>query len=195
MKAVMSRDTKELGYLLSWGADVNSPGRKMLLTTSLPLMPCYPLLWAVWRGNTQAVRMLLGARADPNICCHYESESHSGSLLPLCVAVRTGNADIVNMLLSAGAEVNAQEQINEISNTALLIAAHVKPYLMEALLARGADVNITDESGCGALHYVMMENNKRSTMLTELLIKVGRLSTDLWFLPSLYQQLVRASFT
>ena len=171
MTAIKSGDIGELRWLLSREADVNSPGRKMLLTLQLPEVPSYPLLWAIQSENSQAVQLLLGAGADPNICCNYECESHAGSLRPLCMAVRTGKPDVVDMLLNAGAEVNAQQQTAYQSETALLIAVPSQPHLVEVLIERGADVNMTDESGCGALHHAVITYNQQ---LAARLIEVGK---------------------
>ena len=109
MAALESGDLDELRQLLSSGADLNSPGRKITLSR-LPQMPSYPLILAVDMNNFEAVRLLLDSGADPNICCEFVLESQTCWLRPLCHAA---DPRVAAMLLDAGAEVNAQQRSSD----------------------------------------------------------------------------------
>ena len=149
MTAMKSDDLKEIRHLLSSGADMNSPGRKMHLHGLMPNVQSYPLIWAVHAGNSEAVKLMLESGADPNICCEYVDVKRDCCLRPLCEA---GRPDILIMLLDAGAEVNAQMRSVWDTETALLRAAHFQPSFGQLLIEGGADVNMRDESGRTALY-------------------------------------------
>lgn len=94
-----------------------------------------PLYLAAVQGETEIVRMLLGAGADPN----RESEGETEGT-PLCAAASWGRTEIVRLLLQHGADPNAIERSSEERMTALKWArqnghADVVAVLLEA----GAD--------------------------------------------------------
>ena len=149
MTTLKSGDLKEIHRLLSSGADLNSPGRKMQLHGLIPNVQSYPLIWAVHDGNSEAVKLMLENGADPNICCEYVDVRRDCCLRPLCEA---GRPDILTMLLDAGAEINAQMRSVWDTETALLRAAHFHPSFSGLLIERGADVNMRDESGRTVLY-------------------------------------------
>jgi hypothetical protein len=100
-----------------------------------------PLVRAVQKDDTKAVKALLEGGSDPNI--------RNGIGTPvLILAARNGSTDIVEALLDKGADVNARDQEG---STALLDAAaggHVST--VQALLRKGADVNAIHEKGMEA---------------------------------------------
>ena len=149
LAALRSGDPDGLRQLLSSGADLNSPGWVISLSKLELRVPSYPLIWAVDMDKPKVVRMLLDSGADPNIFCEYVHESRACWLRPLCHAT---NLDIVTMLLDAGADVNAKQQSRTMTETALLLSSRSQPSISGLLIERGADVNVTDRSGCTALY-------------------------------------------
>ena len=156
MAALRSGGLLELRQLLSSGADLNSPGKNILLSELEPQVPSYPLIWAVDMDKPEVVRLLLDNGADPNIYCEYVHGSRACWLRPLCLAT---NPDIVTMLLDAGADVNALQRSLTDTETALLKAVDFQPSVGELLIERGADVNITDETGCTALFWAIFHRH------------------------------------
>ena len=159
MAALKAGDQVELRHLLSSGADLNSPGRKITLTRlpSQLQVISYPLIWAVDMNKPEAVRLLLDRGADPNICCEFVFGSEACWLRPLC---HTIDPRIASMLLDAGADVNAQERTVFGAQTALLQSTiYSTPSVGELLIERGADLNITDDYGCTALYQAIHNDN------------------------------------
>ena len=157
MAALWSGDLDGLRQLLSSGADLNSPGRKVPMSRLPSQVPSYPLIWAVHAGKPEAVRLLLDSGADPNICCNYIHDSRAFWCLPLCLATHLG---IATMLLDAGADVNAQQRSLAGTQTTLLRAAAIsQPSIGELLIERDADVNTADESGSMALYHAIFHRH------------------------------------
>src|SRR5205823_5203182 len=108
-----------------------------------------PLYRAAAEGKTDAVRLLLDKKADPN------QKANDGST-PLLEAVTYAKMPVVRLLLERGAEV---DQPDAQSGTPLIAA--VRNGKLEAarlLLQRGADVNQVDAGGTSAL-MVAAEGN------------------------------------
>lgn len=92
-----------------------------------------PLLRAVVINQVEAVRLLLAADADPNVC---DGEGYS----PLRVCADKGYLEIARLLLLSGATRTIEEWGGERPMTALGFAArglHVE--MVKLLLAHGAD--------------------------------------------------------
>jgi ankyrin repeat protein len=96
-----------------------------------------PLLLAALFGNTEAVKLLLDAGADPR------ATTNDGASALMWGA---RNGEIVDRLIDRGADVNAKSKVGR---TPLIIAASYANNLdaVRALLAAGADVNAKDDSG------------------------------------------------
>jgi len=92
------------------------------------------LYQAAVQGETEIVRMLPDAGADPNQESHGLSEG-----LPLCAAACRGHTELVRLLLDRGADPNG---IENGPMTALAWARWTKhPDTVELLLERGASLD------------------------------------------------------
>ena len=112
--------------------------------------------WIVVRTPTSAVNMFV---------------SRACWLRPLCHAT---NPDIVTMLLDAGAEVNALQRSSTDTETALHRAAYFQPSVGELLIARGADVNITNEMDCTARYQaIVCRHHGLAACLVQVRVGVG----------------------
>jgi ankyrin repeat protein len=98
--------------------------------------PDYPLLTAVKKNDTQAVREILGTSAAKS---EINQPGVTGDL-PLVRAARNGNIEIVRMLVEHGAAIDIGKESDD--RTPLIEAAgqgHID--VVEFLISRGADVN------------------------------------------------------
>jgi ankyrin repeat protein len=93
-----------------------------------------PLMFAADNGHTEIVRLLLDARANPNVSMNtmdYDT--------PLLMATRWGDLELIKLLLHKGAFVNA---INKNGVTPLASASDTGYVdMVELLIQSGADVN------------------------------------------------------
>ncbi|CAG0884303.1 unnamed protein product [Cyprideis torosa] len=104
-----------------------------------------PLFIASEENRHSVVEVLLGHGADPNI-------TNEGGISPLHVA---RSAETVERLIEGKANVNAKTECGE---TPLLFASRCSSNhsVCEALLAHGADPNITDNEKTSPLHETML---------------------------------------
>jgi len=120
--AIFGSQVARVASLLRRGAPVN--GADNYGTT--------PLYKAAVQGETEIVRVLLEAGADPNLESRGEDEG-----TPLCAAACWGRTDIVRLLLQHGADPNEVETKERGPMTALAWAQHggyaeVAEFLLEA---------------------------------------------------------------
>ena len=96
-------------------------------------MASMPMQLAADASNTELVRMLLKAGADPN-------SPNSEGETALHLVARAGNVEAAKLLLRAGAEVDPHESFG--GQTPLMwAAARRHPEMVELLADKGADVN------------------------------------------------------
>lgn len=117
--AVEHGNAKVVQLLIDAGADVNQRdeyGQSLLMGATT---------------HPEVTRVLLAAKADPNIVNQYK-------IGPLAAAAEQGQLEVVKMLLAAGAKVNQREPYG---GTALSVAV-LRGYaeVVKTLIAAGADV-------------------------------------------------------
>jgi hypothetical protein len=135
MEAVEKGDAEKVARAIANKANVNK------LTWSYD----GPLPKAIEKGDTKILALLLEAKADPNRKYGYHD------ITPFWLALRKGDMQIIHMMLDAGADVNAPGD-RKMSAYAYAVARKNKP-LAEALLARGAAVDVQDKDGWTPLFY------------------------------------------
>ncbi|HMB73136.1 MAG TPA: ankyrin repeat domain-containing protein, partial [Gammaproteobacteria bacterium] len=150
--AARDRDFDLVGKLLADTTDIDAYGSD----------GTQALLWIVRVQNTELVRLLLDAGADPGLANRYD-------LTPLALAIQLGNSDIVDLLLAAGADPTVRDAANE----PLLFTAtrNGDVDIARRLLAAGVSVDEVEPStGQSAL---MVASRERQTKIARLLIDAG----------------------
>ncbi|MBX9400896.1 ankyrin repeat domain-containing protein [Lysobacter sp. BMK333-48F3] len=122
-----------------------------------------PLILAAYYGNAQAVEALLAAGADPNV-----GDGARGNTA-LMGAIFKGDEDIARRLIAEpGTDVNAK---NKAGQTAAMFAALFgRAAIIDALAARGADLQAADASGNSAETLARQQGND------ELAERISRLA-------------------
>jgi ankyrin repeat protein len=138
--AVLHADRRAVSKLIEHGADVNAHsglGRTALIgAASIP-------------GNSDMVRLLLSADADPNKAATTESGPvafvSGGGETPIMESAKDLTGRSAKLLLDAGANPNAQDKMG---NTALHVAAlNGNVEVVRVLLAHHAAVNTANKMG------------------------------------------------
>ena len=118
-----------------------------------------PLIWAAAQNHAEAVRALLAHGADPDIRSAaqvWEKRRASQSVLPLgewtplFYAARENALDAGKTLIDGGANLNLADPDGATALVIAIINAHYEFAAM--LLTAGADPNVVDTSGMGALY-------------------------------------------
>lgn len=114
-----------------------------------------PLHWAAAEDDEGAVLELI--KISNNIDARDE-----GQRTPLMVALSLTNLQhVARLLLSNGANVNAQDQYKQTPLMHAISNPNIDISMIESLLIKGANPNITDRNGRSALSYAMdLEKNK-----------------------------------
>lgn len=174
---------KNMDILLKNGADLNVVGAEALL-----LAAGSPMKRPHWRYSKavsetrkyETVVYLLEHGVDVNT-------RNENGWTPLHFAARSGSSVVVRTLLERGAEVDARVGVgsNERGWTALMIALYryndmpsnnESAEIVKALLAKGADVNVSGQDGKTAL---MLAANSRDARIVQLLLEAGARVKDM----------------
>jgi ankyrin repeat protein len=189
---------------LSWAAEKGSPEViQLLLDAGAKVDEGSPhtthLLYAIKGGNSECVRVLLGAGANPN------KTGYIKEYTPIAKAAESDNETIVDLLIKAGADVTQPANSNcapilmaaakgNIKILQALIAARAEvmthyngftplhdaargkhPEAVSFLIKEGADVNALDSGKSTPLHEAagMYGQHKNSAETMKVLIKAG----------------------
>lgn len=117
-----------------------------------------PLDWAARTGQTEMIREMVRAGADPDLL----DEGPNG-WAPLHHAVHKGQLGAVRALLAAGAHVDAAASRNGITPL-MLACAQGEAEIVDVLLAAGADPHVRQRGGETALTYAMTTGSRRVTL-------------------------------
>jgi hypothetical protein len=114
-----------------------------------------PLDWAARNGQTDAIRELVRAGADP------DGRDHGpNGWTPLEHAVHKGQLGAVRALIAAGAHVDAGSSRKGLTPL-MLAAAQGEGEIVDALLAAGADPHAEQAGEETTLTYAMTSGNRR----------------------------------
>jgi ankyrin repeat protein len=161
--AVLHADRRAVSKLIEHGADVNAHsglGRTALIgAASIP-------------GNSDTVRMLLAAGADPNLAATTEPGPvafvSGGGETPLIESAKDLTGRSAKMLLDAGANPNTQDKTG---NTALHLAAlNGNVEVVHLLVAHHAAVNTANKMGSTPIMNAAIRSDAR---VVRMLIDAG----------------------
>jgi hypothetical protein len=128
--AATGGDAAQIRKLIAEGADVNAPDKHGQTA----------LMWAARKGDVEAARLLVDARADLDV-----RDCTSAGWTPLMHAIHKNQNELALLLIERGADVNARagdcrERTSQSGKSALdYAAAHDNAEIVKALLARGAN--------------------------------------------------------
>jgi ankyrin repeat protein len=111
-----------------------------------------PLSLACTNANAAIVERLIAAGANVNTAV-------TSGETPLMTCARVGSLDAVGKLLAAGAAVNTKEPWQG-QNALMWAASQGHPAIMQALIAKGADVKAASKNGFTALHFAARQGGK-----------------------------------
>src|SRR5712692_7227511 len=164
----------ERGADVTAAPDVNGETPLMIAIAAVPPLTSVPADGSDLRAGkalldaVEVVKSLLDHKAEVN-------PRGTNGQTPLTLAATQCHALVVRDLLERGAELNARSKTMA-GATALILAAHCGNLPMaQALLAKGADVNLRDDLGRAALD--LAEKNQQEPMI-ELLEKAGAKAVD-----------------
>lgn len=149
MRAAESGNIHEVRALLKAGADVNA---------KWPVWGHTALMFAAGEGHLEVVKALLAAGADPNALAFGHGGVPGSAWMFAMNRCNKDWLEIMDAMFAGGAKINPPTGIH-MSPLGYAIEKNDK-MIIEALLKRKADVNLTDpESGETALMYAAKYSN------------------------------------
>lgn len=148
------RQPRMVEVLLNAGANPNLPDRWM--QTPLTMTAC----WNDWDIYSQ----LIAHQADIHL-----ATPHGGTALHY--AAGHGNLPVVKSLIAQGADVNSTVKLSGRTPLSVACREWAHSYIVEPLIAAGADVNAQDKDGRTALHHSL--DPLLNFPLVEVLLKNG----------------------
>jgi ankyrin repeat protein len=154
MTAARAGNTDVVQALLDHGADVNAKENYRGQTA---------LMWAAAEGHTAIVKLLLDQGADWRIrsvsretrlpklsAASSVTPFARGGLTAFLFTAREGDVETAGAMLDAGVDINQ----GDVDNTSALVVSSMNKHytFAKVLLDRGADPNVTDALGRGALY-------------------------------------------
>ncbi|KAK3399634.1 hypothetical protein B0T20DRAFT_406670 [Sordaria brevicollis] len=175
-KFLMESSVQKVKVLLDYGADPNAQGG----------MYGSPLNAAIWNGSSEIIRVLITAGADSNIAAtslgcplhHLVCSLNPGDCMHVDLGVQREILELI--LQEGGGDVDARNA----SGLTPMMVLLVKPKtfdvkIFKTLLNKSPDLNIQDNLGRTALHYVVLRLDRLLAMqnerppLVEDLLKAG----------------------
>lgn len=124
-------------FLIEAGANPDTPSRASGSTA---------LMISVNAGDISAVKMLLNAKANPNI----QNDSGATALTWWTIAENESHTEIIQALLDAGADPNITNNDGETALISTIKKGHYTD-VIQALIKAGVDINMPDNDGKTAL--------------------------------------------
>lgn len=150
LRACSNGDVAQVKLLVEAGANVNLKESRFGET---------PLMFAANRGQIQVMRYLIEKGADVNALSN-NGESVLGR------AALTRQIEAIKVLINSGATLEKE------NNGLILIAAsNGDTELLRFLVAKGVNLNVTNDNGDTALHYLIQFNS--SVAAIDLLMQSG----------------------
>ncbi len=138
MLAVANDRTSATRVLCQHKADPNREGRGPDPFDQNQWKRSLPILFAIWKGNDDIVKLLLDSGANPNRDWQYE--------VPLFTAIQHNRVDAVQTLLEHGADPNSPDRDGSPPLSKVLTAGRDKR-IVRLLLDKGADASAKDKDG------------------------------------------------
>ncbi|MCX6951910.1 MAG: ankyrin repeat domain-containing protein [Verrucomicrobia bacterium] len=158
-RATQAGDRRTFDLLVAQGAAKNPQAASAALST------------AAWRGNLDAVRLLLERGGDPNYDDRFTGHA-------LNIALYGGHPEVAQFLIGHGADLKRRSPRGH-GTPPMVWAAYNDPgdpAVARALLAKGIDVNEANDAGATAL--ALAERNGPDTPLVRFLREAGAKSPE-----------------
>lgn len=112
-------------------------------------------------GRTQAVKLLLDCKVEPNTFPHAQALPQTEA--PVLIAAKQGHYDIVSLLADAGAYLTVTDEADK---TALHHAAQQNnTQLINLLISKNADVNPVDDEGMTPLYKAAAKSHTEAVRI------------------------------